>query len=110
MQTIHRGAALIVGMLALVAVADAETVRGELWFDLHGNGKVSECRSGRVLTLGEMTPNRFLDMTATYWRLSYHGKTPVLIDMRGAVTRKGPPGTELTLQSPNVVALIGGRC
>ena len=76
-----RQLAAIVGMLAVFAVADAETVRGELWFDLHGNGKVSECGSGRILTLGEMKPNRYLDMTATYWRLSFHGKTPVLIEI-----------------------------
>jgi hypothetical protein len=100
----------IIGVLALAPAAGAETVRGELWFDLHGNGKVSECGSGRIMTLGEMTPNRYRYLAERYWRLSYKGKTPVLIDVRGAVTRKGPPGTELTLESPNVVTLIGGRC
>lgn len=100
----------IVGMLAFVAVVDAETVRGELSFNSKGIGRVSECKSRRILTLGEMTSNRYLRLVERYWRLSYHGKTPVLIEVRGGVTRKAPPGTELTLQSPNVVALIGGRC
>ena len=42
----------IVGMLAVVAVADADTVKGELSFNSKGIGKVSECKSGRILTLG----------------------------------------------------------
>ena len=100
----------IVGMLAVVAVADADTVKGELSFNSKGIGKVSECKSGRILTLGEMTSNQYLRLVERYWRLSFHGKTPVLVEIRGAVTREGPPGTELTLQSPNVVALNAGRC
>src|SRR5262245_45528870 len=98
------------GILALVAAADAETVLGELSFNSQGTARVLECESGRVLTLGEMKSSQYQRLIDGYWRLSFNGKTPVLIEVRGAVTRKGPPGTELTLESPNVVRLNGGRC
>lgn len=104
----HIGA--IIGILAFVAVADADTVKGELSFNSKGTWKVTECKSGRIINLGTMTLNQSLRLDQQYSRLSFYGKTPVLIEVRGAVTREGPPGTELTLQSPNVVRVISGRC
>ena len=106
----HIGA--IGGMLAFAAVADAETVvvRGELSFSSEGIGKVSECQSGRIFTLGVMATNPYLRLVQRYWRISYHGKTPVLIKVQGDVTRTGTGGTKLTLQSPNVIALAAERC
>jgi hypothetical protein len=101
---------LVVAIISLVAAADAETLLGELSFNSQGTGRVLECKSGRVLTLGEMTSNQYRRLIDGYWRLSFYGKTPVLVEVRGAVTRKGPPGTELTLESPNVVRLNSGRC
>ena len=105
-----RRALAIVGVLAVVTAANAETLLGELSFNSRGTGRVSECKSGRVLTLGEMTTNQYRRLIDDYWRLSFQGKTPVLVEIRGAVTRKGAPGTELTLESPNVVRLNGGSC
>jgi len=102
----HIGA--MVGMLAVVAMADADTVKGELSFSSKGIGKVLECKSGRIFTLGTMESNSYLRLVQRYWRLSYYGKTPVLIEVRGGVTMTS--GTVLTLQSPNVVTLNGGRC
>jgi len=106
----HIGA--IVWMLAFVAVADADTVavKGELSFSSKGIGKVSECKSGRIFSLGVMASNPYLRLVQRYWRISYHGKTPVLIEVRGDVTRTSNSVAELTLQSPNVVALVAGRC
>jgi hypothetical protein len=99
-------------MLALAASANAEyrTVKGELSFNSKGTGKVSECEGGRIVTLGAMATNQYLRLVHLYWRLSNHGKTPVLIKVRGDVTGASIPGGELTLQSPNVVTLVGGRC
>src|SRR5262245_8835955 len=105
-----RQVASMAAMCALAAAANAETVKGELSFNSKGIGKISECKTGRVLTLGDMTSTQYHDLIETYWRLSFHGKTPVLIRVRGDVTRKGPPGTELRLESPNIVELNGGRC
>src|SRR5688572_18429799 len=104
------GVVAIVGTLAFAAVANAETVKGELTFNSRGIGKIRECKTGRILTLGEMSLNRYLRLDQEYWRLSFHGKTPVLVEIRGGVTREEPPGTELTLQSPNVVRMISARC
>jgi hypothetical protein len=104
----HVGA--IVGALAFAAVANADTVKGELTFNSKGIGKIRECKSGRVISVGEMSLNQYLQLDEQYWRLSYQGKTPVVVEMRGGITREGPPGTELVLQSPYVVRLIRGRC
>ena len=102
----------IVWMLAFVAVADADSVvvKGELSFSSKGIGKVSECKSGRIFTLGVMASNRYFSLVQRYWRLSYHGKTPVLIEVRGDVSRTSNSETKLTLQSPSVIALVAGRC
>ena len=100
----------IVGMLGLAAAANAETLRGELSFNSRGFVWVSECRSGRVLRLGEMQSNQYQRLIDQYWRLSFNGKTPVVVEIRGDVTSSGPPGTELILESPNVVTLVGGSC
>src|SRR5262245_56449560 len=99
-----------VGMLALAAAANAETLRGELSFNSKGTVWVSECKSGRVLKLGEMRSSQYQRLIDQYWRLSFNGKTPVVVEIRGDVTRHGPPGTELILESPNVVTLVGGSC
>jgi hypothetical protein len=106
----HIGA--IVWMLALVAVADADTmvVKGELSFSSKGIGKVLECKSGRTFTLGAMASNPYFSLVQRYWRLSNHGKTPVLIEVRGDISRTSNPETESTLQSPSVNALVAGRC
>ena len=99
-------------MLAFAAAADADfvVVRGELSFSSKGVGKISECESGRIITLGVMPTNQYERLVQQYWRLSYQGKTPVLIKVRGDVTRADNPQGELTLESPNVVVLVGGRC
>jgi hypothetical protein len=99
-------------MLTLAAVAEADTVvvKGELSFNSKGTGKVSECKSGRIFSLGEMASNSYLSLVQRYWRISYHGQTPVLIEVRGDVTRTSDRETELTLQWPHVVALVAGRC
>ena len=99
-----------VGMLAVVAMADADTVKGELSFNSEGVGKVLECKSGRIFALGTMATNPYLRLVQRYWRASFHGKTPVLIEVGGVVTGASTPGTALTLESPNVVVLYGGRC
>lgn len=99
----------IVGMLAVVAMADADTVKGELSFNSEGVGRVLECKSGRIFALGTMATNPYLLLVQRYWRASFHGKTPVLIEV-GGVVRTSTPGTALTLESPNVVVLYGGRC
>ena len=106
----HMGA--IVWMLAFVAVADADTVvvKGELSFNSKGIGKVAECKSGHIFSLGEMASNQYLRLVQRYWRISYHGKTPVLIEVRGDVARASNRESELTLQWPNVIALVAGRC
>ena len=100
----------IVGILAVVTMADADTVKGELSFNPEGVGKVLECKSGRIFALGTMATNPYLRLVQRYWRASFHGKTPVLIEVGGVVTRTSTPGTALTLESPNVVVLYGGRC
>lgn len=97
-------------MLAATAVADPETVKGELSFDYNGTGKVLECKTGRVLNLGTMESDAYQRLVQRYWRLSFQGKTPVLIEVRGGITRSGAGGTILTLQTPNVVTLVGGGC
>jgi hypothetical protein len=106
----HIGA--IVSMLAFVAVANADTlvVKGELSFSSKGIGKVTDCKSGRIFTLGAMASNPYFSLVQRYWRLSYHGKTPVLIEVRGDVSKTSNPETELTLQSPSVNTLVAGRC
>ena len=76
----------IVGMLAVVAMADADTVKGELSFNSEGVGKVLECKSGRIFALGTMATNPYLRLVQRYWRASFHGKTPVLIEVGGVVT------------------------
>ena len=92
------------------AAADPVTVKGELSFDYQGAARVLECKSGRTFYLGSMESNAFLRLTQRYWRLSFNGKTPVLIEVRGGITRTGAGGTILTLESPNVVTLNGGGC
>lgn len=101
--------AAIVGMLAFVAVAhaDAVVVKGELSFNPKGIAKVLECNSGRVLSLGVMATNPYRRMIEQYWRLSYRGKTPVLIEVRGDASNSE---TGWTLQSPNMVTMVAGRC
>jgi len=105
-----RRSGAIVGMLAVVTMADADTVKGELSFNSEGVGKVLECKSGRIFALGTMATNPYLRLVQRYWRASFHGKTPVLIEVGGVVTGASTPGTALTLESPNVVVLYGGRC
>jgi hypothetical protein len=99
----------IVWMLAFVAVAYADTVvvKGELSFNSKGIGKVLDCNSGRIFSLGVMATNPYRRMIEQYWRLSYHGKTPVLIEVRGDASNSE---TGWTLQSPNVATLVAGRC
>ena len=101
--------ATIVGIFAFVAVAhaDNEVVKGELSFNSKGIGKVRECTTGRVLHLGVMATNPYRRMIDQYWRLSYHGKTPVLIEVRGDASNSE---TGWTLQSPNMVTMVAGRC
>ena len=102
---------IMLGMLAFASAAvAAETVKGELRLDSQGVARVTECKTGRTITLGVMNPNEYQSLIDRYWRASFNGKTPVLIEVRGAITRKGPPGTELVLESPNVVMLNNGRC
>ena len=106
---------VIGGLLAAVAVAEATpvSVKGELSFDSRGQVKVAECNGGRIFDLGAMTTNAYFRLVEQYWRLSYHGKTPVLIEVRGGLTTRtnaGIVGTVRTLQSPTVVTLISGRC
>lgn len=106
----HAGAITL--LLALVAVADADTVvvKGELSFTPKGIGKVAECESGRIFTLGVMPSAPYFRLVERYWELSGRGKTPVLIEVSGEVTRTSSPEPELTLQSPSVVALLSGSC
>lgn len=103
---------VIVGIVALVAAAEADTVivKGELSFNSRGIGKVAECEGGRSFTLGGMGRNPYLRLVDRYWRSSNHGKTPVLVKVSGGVSRTIPPGRELTIQSPNVVTLVSARC
>lgn len=103
---------VIVWMLAHLAVAEADTVsvKGELSFNSNGIGKVAECDSGRMYKLGLMETNPYLRLMQSYWRISFHGKTPVMIKVRGGVTRTSNAETELTIQTPNVVTLVAGGC
>ena len=107
-----RRVGVIVWMLALVAVAEADTVsvKGELSFNSNGIGKIAECDSGRIYKLGVMETNPYLRLVQSYWRISFHGKTPVMIKLRGGVTRTSNAETELTIQTPNIVTLVAGRC
>jgi hypothetical protein len=104
-----RSIGVVVGMLAVAAAANADTVKGELTFTSSA-AKVVECKSGRILTLGPMGTNSFLRLAERYRRLSYQGKTQVLVEVRGAVTSASTPEGALILESPNVVALNRGRC
>ena len=106
----HLGAMACV--LALASVADAGTVlvKGELSFTPAGIGKISECESGRTFTLGLMASTPYFQLVQRYWEISNHGKTPVLIEVRGDVMKTSNPESESTLQSPSVVALVAGAC
>lgn len=103
---------VLVGIVAWVAAAEADfvIVEGELSFDSQGIGKVAECEGGRVFTLGEMGRNPYLRLVDRYWRSSNNGKTPVLVKVSGGLSSAIPAGRELTIQSPNVVTLVSGRC
>ena len=107
-----RHTAVLVGIVALAAVAEADfvIVEGELSFDSKGIGKVAECDSGRVFTLGTMGRNPYLRLVERYWRSSNNGRTPVLVKVSGGLSSTIPPGRELIIQSPNVVTLVSGRC
>ena len=107
-----RHIAVLVGIVALVAVAEADfvIVKGELSFDSKGIGKVAECSGGRIFTLGAMARNPYLRLVDRYWRSSNNGRTPVLVKVSGGLSSTIPPGRELTIQSPNVVTLVSGRC
>jgi hypothetical protein len=107
-----RSIGVLVGIVALVAAAEADfvIVEGELTFDSKGIGKVVECEGGRLFTLGEMGRNPYLRLIDQYWRSSNHGKTPVLVKVSGGLSSAIPPGRELIIQSPNVVSLVSGRC
>jgi hypothetical protein len=107
-----RQLALLVGIVALTAVAAADfvIVEGELSFDSRGIAKVTECEGGRTFTLGEMARDPYLRLVDRYWRASNHGKTPVLVKVSGGLSSASPPGRELIIQSPNVVTLTSGRC
>lgn len=62
----------LVGILALVAAAEADfvIVEGELSFNSKGIGKVVECEGGRILTLGAMARNPYLRLVDRYWSVS----------------------------------------
>ena len=57
-----------------------------------------------------MESNPYLRLVQRYWRLSFYGKTPVLIKVRGGVATTSNGQTDVTIQSPNVVTLVAGRC
>ena len=103
---------VLVGIVALVAVAEADfvIVEGELTFDSQGIGRVAECEGGRVFTLGEMQRNPYLRLVDRYWRSSNQGKTPGLVKVSGGLSSSIPPGRALIIESPNVVTLVAGRC
>ena len=105
-----RHVAAIGWMLAFAAVADADNVvvKGELSFSSEGVGKVSECGSGRIFTMGVMATDPYLRLVQGYWRSSYHGKTPVVIKVRGDAERT--TNTTFTLQEPYVISLVSERC
>lgn len=102
----------MLGGLALATVADANSlvVKGELSFTSAGIGKIAECDSGREFTLGVMASAPYFQLVQKYWDISNHGKTPVLIEVRGEVMKTSNPQTESTLQSPSVVTLVAGAC
>ena len=100
----------IFGALALVSVAGADTVRGELSFNSQGVGKIRECKSGRIITLGEMGLDRYLRLDQQYWLASNRGQAPVVVEMTGFMSGEDQPGSELILQSPYVSRMISGRC
>lgn len=92
------------------ALADKLVVKGELSFTEKGIGKVAECDGGRIFTLGVMASDPYFQLVQKYWSLSDHGKTPVVVEVSGEVTKTSDPGTESTLQTPRVVALLPGSC
>jgi hypothetical protein len=87
-------------MLAFAAVADADNVvvKGELSFSSEGVGKVSECRSGRIFTMGVMATDPYLRLVQGYWRISYRGDA------------ERTTNTTFTLQEPYVISLVSERC
>ena len=107
-----RYATVMLGALLVVTAADARTVvvKGELTFASNGIGKVAECGTGRVFTLGLMASNPYFRLAQRYWELSNHGKAPVLIEVSGDVVKTSDPESESTLQTPTVVALTPGTC
>jgi len=104
-----RSVVVIVGMFALVSAAEADTVKGELTFDSNGVAKVMECKTGRLFNLGAMATTPYLRLVDQHSRLSHGNKSPVLVEVRGAI-RKTDTNEPLTLESPNVVRVNGGRC
>ncbi len=107
-----RHVAAIALLLALVADAEADKVmvKGELTFTPKGIGKVAECESGRIVTLGAMPSTPYFRLVERYWELSGRGKTPVLIEISGELSKTSSPEAEVLLQSPSVVALLSGSC
>jgi hypothetical protein len=98
--------------LLLVTAADAKTVivKGELTFTPNGIGKLAECGTGRVFTLGLMASNPYFQLVQRYWELSNRGKAPVVAEVSGDVVKTSEPDSESTLQTPIVVALTPGTC
>lgn len=106
-----RIATAITCMLAFVgAAAQPVTVKGELTFTTNGIGKIRECESGRTLTLGLMASDPYFQLVQQYWNLSGKGKTPVLIEVAGEVTKANSSEPESIIQAPKVVALQAGAC
>ena len=98
--------------LLLVTAADAKTVivKGELTFTSNGIGKVVECGTGRVFTLGLMASHPYFQLVQRYWELSNRGKAPVVAEVSGDVVKTNEPDSESTLQTPTLVALTPGTC
>ena len=97
--------------LAVPANADESVVKGELTFNSGGIGKIFECGSGRVVTLGVMASNPYFHLTQKYKELSDGGKMPVVIEVSGKVAKKKSLANgETTINMPTVVALRAGTC
>lgn len=105
----------IAGWLLFTALgacaADATTVvRGEVSCTTTGIARLSECETGRILQLGVMASTRYFIFTRRCEEVSGGGKTPVVLEVEGVITRSSSSANELTIQYPRVINLTAGTC
>ena len=101
---------LLFTALEACAVDVTTVVRGEVSWTTTGIARLSECETGRILQFGVMASARYFILTRRYEEASGGGKTPVVAEVEGVITRSSSSANEPTIQHPRVLNVATGTC